>query len=762
MNGSQAQCTYQNENSSSDLASTLPFSQLIDILEGMSDAIFTVDEHWRLTYVNRKTEEIWGRCRADLLGHNIWSIFPQAIGTSTYHAYLGVMRERRAATFEYFSPVVNRWLAVSAYPNGSGLVAHFSDISEQKQAQTALAEERNLLRTLIDALPDYIYVKDTDHRYILINVAGAHSFGVSPAETIGQDSTAFLPIEMALQFHADEDQLLQSGLPLINHEERSIGPQGQPIWAATTKVPLRNLNGDLIGLVGITRDITEHKQREYQLRYYASLQEDVNDAVIATDLAFRIQSWNRAAETIYGWRADEVIGKRVTDCLPVLYTSDDQSNARARQALLEHGQWQGEIVQHRKDGTELYMLSSVTLLKDERGLPCGVVGVNHDITERRRAAEALREQRDFLQLVINSVPDLIMVKDDAGRFQLVNTSAAQIYGLTPAAMVGRTEAEMNPNPTEVAFFRQKDQEARDTGQAVFIPEQTILNRYYQTSKIPLKNPTGASDRLLVVSSDITERRRVEEKLWQAFDKEKELSELKSHFFSMASHEFRNPLASILLVTEMLSLHRHKLTDAQIEQRLGRIQEQVYHLKEIMEDVLELAYLEARRVESKPSRFDLDALCRSVLAEFQSQSEGNYRLSYTCDETFREVKLDPKLMRQIITNLISNALKYSPADKPILIRLVCTADACVIQVQDEGIGIPEADLKYLFEPFHRAANVGTIGGTGLGLAIAKKAVERQGGALTVESQVGVGTMFTVRIPLVFDDEENADEISDTVS
>lgn len=627
------------------------------------------------------------------------------------------------------------------------LVCTIRDITERKQVQTALAEERNLLRTLIDTLPDSIYIKDTAHRTVLCNLAGARAVGMTPEETIGKDNFAFFPAEMARQFQADDDQLFQSGLPLLDHEELIFAPGGKVVWGSTTKVPLHNLQGELIGLVGITRDISEHKQRERQLRYSASIQENVSDAVITADLAFRIQSWNRAAETIYGWRAAEVIGRRVIECLPSQYISAEESDAHARQTLLAQGQWQGEIVHRRKDGTELSILSSVTLLKDEAGKPFGMVAINHDITERKQAAEALHKQRDFLQLVINSVPDLITVKDAAGHFQMVNEPAAHIYGTTPAAMVGKTDADVNDNLAEVAFIHQKDQEALASGQLVFLAEQAVRGRYYQTSKIPLKSSTGQPNRLLVVSSDITARKQAEAALHQALQKEKELGELKSRFVSVASHEFRNPLTAILLATETLRAYHHKLSEDQIDERLGKIQAQGYYLRDIMEDVLQLTRLQARRTQLNPVWLDLDALCRSLLDEFQGQVNGTDRLLYTGDDALGKVYLDKKLMRQIITNLVSNALKYSAADTIVRVSLAKTGEVLVFQVQDQGIGIPAADLTYLFEPFHRAANVDAIAGTGLGLTITKEAVELHGGTITVESQSGVGTTFIVRIPLI---------------
>jgi signal transduction histidine kinase len=265
--------------------------------------------------------------------------------------------------------------------------------------------------------------------------------------------------------------------------------------------------------------------------------------------------------------------------------------------------------------------------------------------------------------------------------------------------------------------------------------------------------------VIVLKRDITRRKQTEDALRQALAKEKELSELKSRFVSMASHEFRTPLATILAATETLAAYRHRLTDEQVERRLDRIKEHVGYLKDIMDDMLLLAKMQARRVQFTPVLLDLDALCRSVLSEFQSRPDVKHRLVYTCAGDIREVRLDRKLVRQIISNVVNNAIKYSPAEKPVTIHLEYAPEEVILTVRDEGIGIPEADQKHLFEPFHRAANVGDVSGTGLGLVIVKESVELHGGTVSVESQVSVGTTLTVTLPVQTGEESSVDKHSD---
>jgi len=327
---------------------------------------------------------------------------------------------------------------------------------------------------------------------------------------------------------------------------------------------------------------------------------------------------------------------------------------------------------------------------------------------------------------------------------------AKLYNRTAADLVGKSDADFNPNAKEVADFLEADRKVIASGEPLFI-EEPVTNadgetHWLQTIKVPIISVDGKTKYVLGVATDITARKHSEEMLREAFSKERELGELKTRFVSMASHEFRTPLATILAVTETLSAYRHKLEDAVIEQRLEKIREQVSHLRDVIDDVLQLAQIQARRVVFNPVRVDLDAMCRSVLDEFQSHPNIKHELVYTCDNGLHDAHLDKRLMRQIISNLMSNAVKYSPGGKTIRINLEKQDNKMVFKIQDQGIGIPEPDLKHLFEPFHRADNVGTISGTGLGLVITKESVELHGGSISVESQVNVGTTFTVEIPL----------------
>jgi PAS domain S-box-containing protein len=247
--------------------------------------------------------------------------------------------------------------------------------------------------------------------------------------------------------------------------------------------------------------------------------------------------------------------------------------------------------------------------------------------------------------------------------------------------------------------------------------------------------------------DITEQKRSELALREALRQEKELSDLKTRFVSMASHEFRTPLAIIQAASESLKSYRSRMDDQQIEGRLHKIEAQVKDMTLLLDGVLTLGRAQAGMLEFNPKRTDIAQLCQSVIDEFQGVSDLDHHLIYTYSHTepCLEATIDEKLVRQIITNLVSNAIKYSPPGSRVQVSLACD-QAILLTVQDEGFGIPQEDQKHLFEPFYRASNIGNISGSGLGLAIAKHAVELHGGTITFVSQVGVGTTFKVSIPL----------------
>lgn len=231
----------------------------------------------------------------------------------------------------------------------------------------------------------------------------------------------------------------------------------------------------------------------------------------------------------------------------------------------------------------------------------------------------------------------------------------------------------------------------------------------------------------------------------ALEKEKELSELKSRFISMASHEFRTPLTTILTSTELLETYYHKWTPEKKQKHFSRIKAAIQRMVQLLEEVLLIGKAEAGKLFLNPAPLNLYQFCNELVDEVQSSGGNQQKIDYVVRGTQQLAYMDEKLLRHILYNLLSNAVKYS--SDTVNFELNFQVQEVIFQIKDQGIGIPLEDQKHLFETFHRAKNVGVTPGTGLGLAIVKKSVDLHRGQITVESAVGIGTTVTVTLPLL---------------
>ncbi|MBI5670348.1 MAG: PAS domain S-box protein [Chloroflexi bacterium] len=241
-----------------------------------------------------------------------------------------------------------------------------------------------------------------------------------------------------------------------------------------------------------------------------------------------------------------------------------------------------------------------------------------------------------------------------------------------------------------------------------------------------------------------EARTVE--LRRALDRERELSGLKSRFITVASHEFRTPLAVMLTASDLLKNYSHRMTEEQRLKHLTQIQTEIREMTRLLQDVLTVNRgVEGSAQDFAPTRFDLFQFGQKLLDDARAEDKGCHEFRLLTSGTNPLVWLDQKHTQNILTNLLSNAVKYSPSGSTITLAISLTDTQAVICVTDEGIGIPEADRRHLFEAFYRASNVGAVSGTGLGLTIVKQAADLHGGTVSVSTQTGVGSTFTVILP-----------------
>jgi PAS domain S-box-containing protein len=233
---------------------------------------------------------------------------------------------------------------------------------------------------------------------------------------------------------------------------------------------------------------------------------------------------------------------------------------------------------------------------------------------------------------------------------------------------------------------------------------------------------------------------------QVLEQEKELGEQRAHFASMVSHEFRKPLHIISFSTSLMKLYSHQWTEEKKLQYLDRIQTAVEQLSQLMDEVLIIGRSDAGKLTFEPKALDLDQFCRNLVAELQLSDSSQHTVTFKNLGDCSTACVDEKLLQPILTNLLDNAIKYSPVGSTVDLALSCLDGEVIFQIKERGIGIPAADQQRLFEPFYRGKNVGDIAGSGLGLAVVKKLVDINGGQICVASEVGAGTTFTITLPL----------------
>lgn len=365
--------------------------------------------------------------------------------------------------------------------------------------------------------------------------------------------------------------------------------------------------------------------------------------------------------------------------------------------------------------------------------------------------ELEKAERQYRSIFENAIEGIFQSSPD-GYYLSVNPSLARIYGYdSPKELIDTltdiSQIYIDPNR------RQEFMELiHDRGQVIGFESQ-IYRRDRQKIWICENARVITNDRGEIIAyegtvEDVTRRKILEEEMRKNWEREKELSQLKSRFISMASHEFRTPLTSILASAEALEHYQDQWDVSKRLKYLKRIQMTVNHLNFLLSNILIIGKSESNLIMVNPHKINLEDFCRNLIEEMKSNLSPKHDLKFLNQGTDqpREVYLDESLLRQILENLLSNAIKYSPQGGEIRFMIEYNAHKVCFQIQDSGIGILEEDREYLFQSFHRGKNVDNLPGTGLGLAIVKKAVDIQQGQITVESLPGKGSLFSVTLPL----------------
>ncbi|GAB4547425.1 MAG: hypothetical protein OHK0023_08760 [Anaerolineae bacterium] len=383
--------------------------------------------------------------------------------------------------------------------------------------------------------------------------------------------------------------------------------------------------------------------------------------------------------------------------------------------------------------------------------------VAHLIT-RKHNEIALQESEALFKGVFDNASDAILLTNTEGHILRINPSGEVLFHLSPKL---RPEQRLRDWDTIIRLH----QSGLKTGEITLHREDR--SEFPAAISIASMMLNGVACYIVTIK-DMTQRQLANQAIKERelfrleLEKQRELNDLKSRFVSMVSHEFRTPLAGIKVAASNLLKYWDRMEVQHREDRLATISKQVDHMTYLIENALLLGKYEHGSVPFNPTKFNLCHFVDKLITQFRGLSETKHRFkfSHTPELATTEITADENLFTQVLTNLLTNAMKYSPAESTIYIEMSRLADEAVqIIISDEGIGIPAHDHDHLFTPFYRATNVGTIPGTGLGLAIVKRAVERHRGTIKVVSTPNQGTRFVITMPINQPSGKSADALGD---
>lgn len=536
--------------------------------------------------------------------------------------------------------------------------------------------EKNLLEQLFNNIPDRVYFKDRDSRFILANRHVSKIMGENdPSELVNKTDFDFYEEKYARAYYEDEQQIMKAGRPMIAKVEKGLDIDGNEIYISTTKIPIRDRSGKVIGLIGIGRDISEQKKTESELLAQAN-------------------------------------------------------NLREINVLLEEKQ---EEVQQMAE-------------------------------ELNAQAEHLREvnkELEMLSLVASKTENVVVIMDGNANFEWVNKGFEDHYGMGLEAFVGKyglnlRENSSHPNISAILnqiyitrkSFTYSSRHVREDGKET----------WSQTNISPILGSGYEIDKLILIDSDITELKWAEERI--KLQKEEievqaeklgKLNITKDRLFTIIAHDLKNPFHSIMGFTELL-IRKHDEKDweemEEMKEYVELIRLSTNSAYQLLENLLEWARAQTDRVRFRPEMISVSSLIEEVI-ELQKVHAGNKHIRISSNSGGKQqVFADREMLKTVLRNLISNAIKYTRDGGEITIRTRAEKEQLQLSVTDNGIGIPAERLETLFDLENVSSTAGTAGetGTGLGLQVCSEFMKMNRGAIGATSIPGKGSTFTLRLPI----------------
>jgi PAS domain S-box-containing protein len=724
-------------------------------------------------YINPKFQELFGYDQRDIPCGREWFIkaYPdpdyrhEVVATWVADAKELAAGDKRSRSFTVTckngSRKIIRFVFVKLDGEEGLLTCH--DITERKQFLNELRFAHQQLQNIIEFLPDPTFVIDKDKKVIAWNRAIEEMTGVKKQEIMGKGGYAYgtpfygKPRPILIDLISECNEELEASYRYLERKGYTVYGETSPVnlpggkkavlWAKAS--PLLDNDGNIVGAVESIRDITERRISEGALE---EANEKLKALIQASPLAILtygpdglVQSWNTAAERIFGWKEEEVLGLH-----PPIIPDDRRHEFRALTEInLQGRMFTGVELQRKKKGGSLIDISlSSAPIRDSMGRIRGIVSVMDDITKRKAAERSLRESLHFLQRLIDTIPNPIFYKDTNDVFQGCNLAFERFVNLSRDEIIGKTVYDIYPEE-QASWLAMSDADLL-SNPGVLVKETALHLNDGRKADVILNmatytNEDGSLVGLVGVIIDITERKQAEAELRSAKEAAEEAARVKAEFLANMSHEIRTPLNAVI---GMAGLLLDAPLSSEHQDCVETIRSSGDTLLALINDILDFSKIDGGSMDLERHPFDIRSCMEESLdLNAAKAAEKGLNLAYEIDDNVPEVVIgDLTRLRQVFVNLISNAVKFTEEGEVLISassrRLGGNCYEFHFAVNDTGIGISADNMYRLFKSFSQidASTTRKYGGTGLGLAISRRLVELMGGMIWAESGLGKGSVF----------------------
>lgn len=614
-----------------------------------------------------------------------------------------------------------------------------------------MAIEEKFLKTILASIGDAVISTDSQGRIVFANAVAESLLRSASGELVGRqfDDVFRLQNEFShAKLESPVAKVLREGtiVGLENHA-LLIAQDGTEVPIDDNAAPVRDEDGNLQGVVLVFRDISARRRAEAARRLLMLIVESSDDAIISKDLNGTITSWNKGAERIFEYSAEEVVGKPISIIAPP--DRIDEMPAILRRIRNGERVDHYETVRRTKSGTLVNISLTVSPVRDPEGNIIGASKIARDITELVRRRAELAEQREWLRVAFSSIGDAIITTDKTGRVTFLNPVAADLTGWQTSEAAGKPLAEV---------FRIINEESRRTvenptatvlreGIIVGLANHTVLisrdgkERSIDDSAAPIQNDKGETLGVILIFRDVTESRAALKRLEMQAAELRRTNEELNNFASAVSHDLREPLRNVVNFSQLLVREGDDRKNSATQEYAEYVVEGVNRMEMLLNDLLAYSQIGGRE---QPARLtDVNKVVKKTLENLQAtitETGAQVSSSHLPGIVAYEAQLS-----QLFQNLIGNAIKYQSERPPrVHISAEKHGHEWIFKVRDNGIGIAPEYHKTIFGVFKRLHGKETPG-TGIGLAICSKVVEHHGGRIWVESKPGEGSEFFFTLP-----------------